>query len=333
MRTTPRPSRPHSIKPALSPADLERLRAACQSKSVDPGRSLFGPESVTWQINRESVLLLGGGRALLMQLAHPLVAAGVAEHSRFRERPLERLWQTLDLTLTIVFADACSALRAVRAIERVHAGVRGRLQEDVGSFSRGSPYDAGDPALLFWVHATLLDSALTVYEQFVAPLSAAACRRYYEESKISARLFRIPERFIPRTLAEFRDYMRRMIEGNTLAVGRDGREVAAAILSPPLPLGLKQAFQLSNLFTVGLLPPELRERYGFRWSHAQELLLRSIRGASNALLPLTPQLVRFLPHARRAPGLDGSRSSPGLPPEATDPQRAAFSVKRGEKGA
>jgi uncharacterized protein (DUF2236 family) len=288
------------MKAPLSPSDLERLQVACRSKRVDPARSLFGPDSVTWKVNRETVLLLGGGRALLMQLAHPLVAAGVAAHSRFREQPLQRLWQTLDLTLTIVFADAASALRAVRAIERVHARVHGRLETDVGPFPRGSRYDANDPALLFWVHATLLDSALTTYEQFVAPLSTATRRRYYEESKISARLFGIPERFIPGTLSGFRDYMRHMIEGNTLAVGRDGREAAASILSPPLPLGLKQTFQLANLFTVGLLPPPLRERYGFGWSRAQDLLLRGIKGATGTLLPLLPQVFRSLPHARRA---------------------------------
>ena len=111
----------------LTGTDLERLRAALQRTRVDPRRSLYGPESVTWRVNREAVLLLGGGRALLMQVAHPLVAAGVAAHSHFEQEPLTRLWRTLHLSLTTVFGDAVSALRAVQAIERVHDRVHGRL--------------------------------------------------------------------------------------------------------------------------------------------------------------------------------------------------------------
>src|SRR5216117_2677814 len=133
----------------LSLEDLDRLRAACRRTVIDPRRGLFGPESVVRRVNREAVLLLGGGRALLLQVAHPLVAAGVAAHSRFRQRPLERLWRTLDLMLTLVFADAARAIGAVREIEHVHARVRGVLDAGVGPFARGTPYDASEPRLLF----------------------------------------------------------------------------------------------------------------------------------------------------------------------------------------
>ncbi|MEO8601788.1 MAG: oxygenase MpaB family protein, partial [bacterium] len=87
----------------LSVADRDRLRYAIGSRRVDPGAPLFAPDSLTRRINRHAVLLLGGGRALLMQLAHPLVAAGVAAHSHFDRAPLQRLWRTLDLTLSVVF--------------------------------------------------------------------------------------------------------------------------------------------------------------------------------------------------------------------------------------
>src|SRR5262249_11779079 len=107
--------------------DLERLRFALGRSEVDLSRSLFGPDSVTWRINREAVLLLGGGCALLMQIAHPLVAAGVEEHSRYRTEPLQRLWRTLERMLTIAFDDAGEAIRSVRIIERKHARVRGKL--------------------------------------------------------------------------------------------------------------------------------------------------------------------------------------------------------------
>ena len=115
--------------------------------------------------------MLGGGRALLMQVAHPLIAAGVAAHSGFQQAPLTRLTRTLELMLTIVFADGRDALAAVRAIARVHRRVHGRLETAVGPFRRGTPYDAADPALLLWVHATLVDSALVAYGP-----SSARCR-------------------------------------------------------------------------------------------------------------------------------------------------------------
>lgn len=285
---------------SLTTADLERLRTALQRKRIDPTHSLYGPDSITWRVNREAVLLLGGGRTLLMQVAHPLVAAGVAAHSRFEQEPLTRLWRTLHLSLTTVFGDAASALRAVQAIEGVHDHVRGRLTQASGPFKKGTPYNAHDPRLLFWVHATLVASALLVYEQFVAPLSGADRRRYYEESKIGARLFRIPARHIPRRLADFEAYMDEMMSGDVLAVSADSKKIAASILSPPLPLGLRQAFQTTNLFTVGLLPPILRQRYGLQWSGGRETLISAFRTMTGTLLPFLPTIVRQLPHARRS---------------------------------
>ncbi len=282
----------------LSSADRERLHYAAGA-AVDPAHSLLGSGSLTWRVNREAILLLGGGRALLMQVAHPLVAAGVAAHSRFRDQPLQRLQRTLDLTLTITFGSAAAAIAAVRRIERVHGGVRGALPAAVGSFRRGRRYAAGDPRLLFWVHATLVDSALRTYERFVQPLSPAARRRYYEESKIVARLFGVPERLIPPTWSAFERYMRDMLAGDVLAVGPEGRAIADSILDPPLPIGLRQVVSASGFFTAGLLPPALRTRYGLEWSAGREQALAASAAAIRAALPLLPAPLRYFPHARR----------------------------------
>ena len=85
-------------------------------------RGLFGPDSLTWRVNREGALLLGGGRALLLQVAHPLVAAGVSQHSNYREDPFGRLYRTLDTVTTIVFGSASDA-KAVAAREARAAGI------------------------------------------------------------------------------------------------------------------------------------------------------------------------------------------------------------------
>jgi len=286
--------------PGLAPAEVARLRRAHGRRAGDLSRGLFTPLSITWRVHREAAVLLGGGRALLLQVAHPLVAAGVAAHSRFRSEPLTRLRRTLDLMLTLVFADAAGTLRAVAEIERVHARVHGVLDADVGPFPAGTPYDANDPELLLWVHATLIDSTLHVYQRFVRPLSPAARAAYYEESKRSARLLGIPERLIPRTLGAFETYMRRMIASDVLTIGPVGREIAAAILRPPVPFGLGIAFRAANFVTVGLLPRELRERYRLAWSPRRERALRMLAALSRVTRPLLPACVHVLPHARRA---------------------------------
>ncbi len=273
---------------------------ACGRRNVDLRQSLFGPGSVTWRVNREAVLLLGGGRALLLQVAHPLIAAGVAEHSDFQRAPLQRLWRTLDLTLTITFGDAAHAIAAVRQIERVHARVHGRLEEDSGPFPRGTPYDANDPQLLLWVHATLVDTAMLVYERFVGPLSSSARARYYAESQVAARLFGIPGDLIPPDLDAFRAYVRAMVRGDTLTVGPASRQIAASILRPPVTIALQPAFRLANLFTVGLLPRAIRERYQLPRGKAGDATANALTTVAHTLLPLLPNLLRTLPHARRA---------------------------------
>jgi uncharacterized protein (DUF2236 family) len=285
---------------ALSAADLDRLRLAFDADKVDPTSNLYGRDSLTWRINREAALLLGGGRALLLQLAHPLVAAGVAQHSNFRRDPLQRLWRTLELMLTITFADAAAALRAVRQIEKAHARVTGTLDADVGPFPKGTRYDANDPELLLWVHATLVDSALLVYERFVGRLTSRERAAYYEESKRGGRILGVPPALLPETLSDFEDYMFEMCRGDVLAVGPVGREVATAVLWPATPAGLRYALIVPNFITFDLLPPALRDRYGFHWSPGLGLAAQGLALISRVTLPLLPAFIREMPLARAA---------------------------------
>src|SRR4030088_212014 len=141
---------------------------------------LFEEESITRRVNRENVLLLGGGRALLMQLAHPKVAAGVDEHSDFRAPPIRRLRRTIRMTMAIVFGDRETALAAARAVNLVHAKVS------------GTDYHALDPELLLWVYATLADTALVTYETFVERLLPREREDFYQEFKLLGELLGLP---------------------------------------------------------------------------------------------------------------------------------------------
>ena len=136
-------------------------------------------------------MLLGGGRALLMQIAHPLVAAGVADHSNFKQDPFGRLRRTVETLHTINFGTTDDARMAYRRIDSIHAGVRGRLARPAPGFAAGTRYRARDPELLLWVLATLIDTAIVFYRRYVGYLSADEEEQYYLQSKALARLFKI----------------------------------------------------------------------------------------------------------------------------------------------
>ncbi len=258
---------------------------------------LFGPASVTWRVNRESVLLLGGGRALLLQVAHPSVGAGVEQHSGYRDDPWGRLFRTLDVTGRIVFGDSAEAERASRRLRGVHRRVRGTVAD---GRTAGARYDAADHDLLLWVWATLVEGALLVYTRYVRPLAVADVEAYYAEQKRFLVACGAPADAAPETFAEFMAWYDRMVE-DVLEVTPAAREVADAILRPrQLPLPLRPAFDVLNLATVGLLPPTLREGYGFTWSPQRERLLGAQTAVVRRLMPALPSLVRELPSARAA---------------------------------
>jgi uncharacterized protein (DUF2236 family) len=254
---------------------------------------LYGPGDVTWRVNRETVLLAGGARALLMQVAHPLVAAGVAQHSGYREDPWGRLYRTLDVTTRIVFGDGATSRAAARELRAVHARVRGLAAD-------GTPYDARDPDLLLWVWATLVDTSILVYTRYVRPLSADDLDRYCAEQQRFGRAVGIPAGRFPEGHAGLREYVDLMVE-RELRVTEVGRDVARATLRPPLPAPVRLATgELLALLTIGLLPEPLRREYGLRWDPARAALLRASTAAVRRLLPLLPGLVREFPAARKA---------------------------------
>jgi uncharacterized protein (DUF2236 family) len=265
----------------MLPRDDEALLALAGLDPATPaGAGLFAQDSWLRRVSAESVLLLGGGRALLLEVAHPLVAAGVAEHSRFREDPLGRLQRTLDAMSTLAFGERGVALEASRRVERAHLHVRGRLAHATGRFAADTPYDGRDPALMRWVWATLVDTALEITSRFVAPLAPEAQRSYYADQRALARVLGIPDALVPRDYAAFRAYFDGMLAGDELAVGDAAREIAAAVLDPPLRLPVTG---VARLVSAGLLPARLREAYGLAWDERREARLEELCASARAL--------------------------------------------------
>ena len=273
----------------------------------DPG--LFGPDSEAWRFSREATLLLGAGpRALLLQIAHPSVAAGVADHSNFREDPWRRLDGTLRSFLTIIYGSTRAARAEIRRLNELHRGIT------------GPGYAARDPELSLWVHATLIESTIAVYGAWLEPLSRGRLVRFYEETKPLARAFGIPDALLPADLDAFEAYYAGMLaEDGPVHPTPVARELAGSILRPPLgplaklaPAGVGEAvrplldrvpvetYSWTLWPSVGLLPPAVRDQYGLGWGPVQQTVSSWLVAGWLAWRPLIPTGWRWMPQARAA---------------------------------
>lgn len=248
---------------------------------MQPG--LYAEDSITRRINRENILLLGGGRALLMQLAHPKVAAGVDDHSDFRSHPIRRLRRTIRVTMAIVFGERETALAAARAVNQAHAGVR------------GSGYRALDPDLLLWVHATLADTALVTYEAFVKRLLPREREDFYQEFKFMGELLGIPRERFPHTLRDFDAYLDAMLSTGPVQVGQRALDLARLVLRPKLRLVPGPVMVPFEVVTAGLLPPTLRAQYGLAWGPGQRRAFKVALATLPKVVAFTPPLLRVWP--------------------------------------
>ncbi len=251
---------------------------------------LFPAGSVSRRLDRELFVLLGGTAALLMQISHPLVAAGVAAHSDFRRDPVGRLRRTLDTTLAVVFGDDAAAERAIARIDRRHGPITGTAAD-------GRAYAARDPALLLWVQSTLVLTSLRVYELVRGPLPEHIRDAYWQECKPLAIRLGIPEDDLPATLRDLEAYERAELASEVrpdLTSISVGRRVLRPF--PRIPEPLHWPF---DGLTAGLLPPSLREPYGLRYRRRDRLLFRAMVSLLRLVRRALPDRVAAVPQARR----------------------------------
>lgn len=260
--------------------------------AADEAAGLFGPGSVGWRVDRELVVLAGGSCALLLQAAHPVVAAGVAEHSTYATDPFGRLMRTLASSFEVAFGSRSTAEATIRRVNAIHARVRGDLPD-------GTAYSAMDPEALLWVHATLVDTALRVHDEWVARLSPTDEQRYHEEAAEVAIRLGVPSASVPATIGELRDWMDRMVASRRIHVTPQARAIARTVLYP-LPWLPRVAWDAAHLVSLSTLRPDIRRQYGIGWTDARERGARRLAAASRRIVPLLPDVVRVAPEARRA---------------------------------
>ena len=269
---------------------FERHRAAVRARLAQSGLRRAGPGSISWQINSEVIAVAGWGRAIVMQLAHPAVAAGVHEHTTFRgslRASFRRLHSTVGAMLAITFGDSEQMIAAAAGINAIHDRVNGRV-----AALGGAPYSAHDSDLQRWVHATLLQSIPSTYERLVRPLSREERDRYCAESAIMEPLLGMPSGFLPRVSSELDAYIGDMLAGDRLVITDTSRALARAVLYPPYWRMAWPAFRAMQLLTIGTLPPSIREAYGFAWNDREERALARWTACLRFALRLLPRFAR-----------------------------------------
>jgi len=258
---------------------------------------------ISWTIAGERLAVLAWPRAVLMQMAHPLVAAGVAQHSGFRSSwfaPFVRLHATVGAMRQLTFGSDEAAAATVQRIRSVHDRVNGSLHEGAGPHASGSRYSAHDPALLLWVHATLLDSHVRILEPLLRPFTPDERDRYCREAAPFAEVLGATPADVPRTWQHLQDYLTFQIESRRVTVGADARTLAPAILRPSFGRLVWPLQRAGELVTIGSLPPAILAGYGFDWNATRERRRDRVVAALRTLRAVTPDLVARWPEARHA---------------------------------
>ncbi len=278
----------------VSRADLEESLARVRAAVAHPAHGLYGPGSIAWTIDKEAVLFLGGGRAALLQLAHPFVAYAVDQHSQTRVDPQGRFVRTFVNVFNMVFGDLDAAIKSARAVHNIHSRITGEIPEDVGSYPRGTPYAANDADALMWVHATLVHTAVRTYELIVRRLTDDERERYYRESRRFAYLFGIPDSVQPPTWRDFDAYVEDMLASDKLGVGTAAAEMGSFLFQAPRP-SLAPVMRWYRAMTAWQMPPRFREPFGLTYGRAERALVRASLPALRAGYRFAPRPVRYVP--------------------------------------
>ena len=262
-----------------------------------------GNLSTSCRINAERIVLFGWGRAILLQLAHPLIAAGVDEHSGFRSTTwaaISRLYHTVHAMLALTFGSDEDRERALDGIRQIHKRVHGHLRTATRRFPEGTPYSAENPDLVLWVHGTLLESVLLAYEQFVRPLTMAERDTYCAEAAPIAIALLARSEEVPRTWADASAYLGRMYASGDLEVTEQARSLARAVLSPPAAAAwiTGPGTWINRVVTVGLLPPPIRRQYRLDWTRGNARTFNILVSTLRTLRHVSPRAITQWPESR-----------------------------------
>ncbi|MGA5808620.1 oxygenase MpaB family protein [Streptomyces cellulosae] len=263
----------------------------------------FTPDTLLWDMVGDIRVLLYLPAALVLQVAHPAVGAGVDEHSVFRTDPWGRARRSLDsLQLWVYGGDR--AVEEGRRLRRLHRDIK-------GTDTRGRPYHALTPAYYAWVHATGFPVFLRAAEYLFRPFDEAGERRLHAEARRLGRILGIRERDMPGSVEEFWTYfdtvvreelertavVEELLDPRRSVPPPDGAGAVLRLLWPVLRPAL---LRLQVFVTKGLLPPLARERLDVPWTTRDERRLRLLGRVVRTVVPRLPERLRYLPVAYAA---------------------------------
>jgi uncharacterized protein (DUF2236 family) len=260
-------------------------------------RLAVGPESIVWRRAGDARTMFGAGAALLLQVAHPTVAAGVREHSNFKEDPWGRLWRTLDYVHMLVYGGPDGAINTGRAMRAMHRRIKGTAPD-------GRRYHALEPEAYAWVHATLAETIVGAHDRFGRPFSDEQRSRFWDDWRGLGRLLGIRDGDLPATWPAFRGYVDEMC-ATKLEPSDVVDDVLESLADPKPPdvrgLGPRtwKAVTLPTshtmrLATIGLLPETARRALDLEWTRAMELELNAIGRLSRSTTPILPRSLRIV---------------------------------------
>jgi len=257
-------------------------------KIPDARVGLYGPDSMMWKLSRAGMPgAFGAGRALLLQLAHPWVTASIDEHSVVRDDPLGRARRTFQHVGTMVFGSMPQVMTSANQVRDIHEEIEGEVPMDSGAFQRGSEYRANEVAAMIWVHATLWETLAYMYEKMEGELTREEKDQFYEETKLFAMLFGVPEPALPADWNAFMEYNRAMWASPQLTVEENGIRLKEDLFDPRsvwmiFPLWVQEQVTAANL------PPRIRDefemKYGW-WQKFNNALIMSGATVAQWMLP------------------------------------------------
>lgn len=261
---------------------------------------------ISRQVNAERLVLLGWSRAILLQAAHPLIAAGIADHSQFRSSgraAIHRLRATVRAMLAIAFGDESEHARSIDTIRQVHRRINGTLKTPTGVFPAGTRYSAEDPTLVLWVHATQTESVLLLYEKLFGAMTEAERDAYCDEVRVVAIELGAEPADVPRSWTALRTYLDTEYGSGRIVVGPDARAISDALLFPPPTAAPWPTAWINRVITIGLLPQHVREQYRYGWNDTRARQFDRVLAGLRGMRRIAPRALAWWPEARRDAGM------------------------------
>jgi uncharacterized protein (DUF2236 family) len=279
----------------VSREDLEASLARVGATVADPRHGIHGPDSPAWKLQREAIVFLGGGRAALLQLAHPFVAYGVDQHSKTRVDVIGRFQRTFMAVFAMTFGDLQEAFTAARRVHAVHTHIVGSIPQTIGPFAAGTRYHANDADALLWVYATLIETVVSTTELVRGKLSPGEKDAYYRDTWSFARLFGIPDAVLPPDWGAFQAYFDRTIASSTITVAPPARDMARFLFGRGPGQEQSRLAALLEIVTAGLLPDKVRDQFGLAFGLREKAELTALLAAMRAGHRALPRSLRYLP--------------------------------------